>query len=714
MIANKKHKPQTVNVKSEIVTRLYLVYVIILLAGVLIILQILYLQLFRKEELQAKAATTKDEIVQSNRGDICDINGRVLATSIPYYRVSFDAKVPKDIVFSANVDSLAKCLATLFKDKTAAEYLYILKEAREKKDRYLKLQDDVTYSQLKQLKNFPIFNKGRYKGGLIYEMQTTRVLPHFILAERTIGYVSESGKKVGIEGAFNTELKGKLGYRLVQKMSGGGWRPIKFDNEIEPEDGLDIITTIDINIQDLVETALKKQILKNKAKWGTAILMEVKTGEIRAIANLGRVNDSTYIEDYNYGIGMLYEPGSTFKLASIIAALDKGKIELDDIIDTKDGILKIGDFTIRDSEIGGYGRITVEQAFILSSNIGVSSIVYEQFKKKPEEFLDRLYNMGLNEPLYINDLEGEKEPEIKYPGEEFWSGVSLRQMSIGYELKITPIQLLAFYNAIANEGVMIKPFFVKGIRQHGEIVEEYSTKILNNAVCSKKTLEKVKKLLEGVVKTGTATNLQCSSFSIAGKTGTAQIALNSGGYTSETGIDYNASFAGYFPADNPKYSCIVVINSPKEVSYYGGQAAGPIFKEIAEKLYATDYDMQKDKEFNVENLNIISDIPECKAGNSRLLATVLEKLFFDIQTEENIDSKWVSASIENNKVAFKNLRMEKGIVPNVKGMGASDAVYILENRGLKVKIEGRGTVAYQSLESGTNINNGETIKIILR
>jgi len=708
-----KVKQNKEDVKSEIVSKLYLVYVFVLFIGVVILLQILYLQIFKKDELAEKAATTKDEIVDPNRGDICDVNGRTLATSIPYYKISMDTKVQKDSVFIKNVDSLAICLANLFQDRTAAEYLKLIKQGRKEKNQYLHLQDNVTYSELKQLKTFPIFKKGRYKGGLIYDKQTFRILPHYMLAERTIGYVNETGKKIGIEGAFNTELKGKFGYRLVQKMSGGSWRPIKFDNEIEPEDGQDIITTIDINIQDLVETSLRKQLLKNKAQWGTAILMDVKTGEIRAIANLGRQNDSTYIEDYNYGIGMLYEPGSTFKLASIIAALEKGNVELDDIVDTKNGVLQIGDFVLRDSQKGGYGKITVQQAFELSSNIGVSGIVYEQFKKDPEEFFDRLYNMGLNERLDINDVEGEKEPEIKYPGEEFWSGVSLRQMSIGYELKITPIQLLAFYNAVANDGVMLKPIFVKGIRQYGEIIQEFKSEIINNAICSKKTLEKARLLLEGVVKEGTATNLQCSSFNIAGKTGTAQIALNSGGYTTETGKNYNASFVGYFPAENPKYSCIVVINSPKEVSFYGGQAAGPIFKEIAEKLYATDYDMQIEKEFDLDNFDEIKSTPISKSGYSDFLDVVYDKLNIEVSNSKDVKNDWVKVTTNANKIQFSSIKLEKGIVPNVVGMGASDAVYLLENRGLKVIVEGRGTVTNQSLESGAVIEKGQSITIKL-
>jgi len=708
-----KVKSKKADVKTDIITRLYFVYAFVLLIGAVVLIQILFLQIVKKDELEAKAATTKDEIVEPNRGDICDINGRTLSTSIPYYKISMDTKVQSDITFAKSVDSLAICLANLFKDRTTAEYLKLIKQGRAKKDQYLHLQDNVTYSQLKKLKTFPIFKKGRYKGGLIYDKQTIRIMPHFILAERTIGYVNETGKKIGIEGAFNTELKGKSGYRLVQKMSGGSWRPIKFDNEIEPEDGQDIITTIDINIQDLAETALKKQLLINKAKWGTVILMDVKTGEVRAIANLGKVNDSTYIEDYNYGIGMLFEPGSTFKLASIIAALEKGNVELDDIVDTKNGVLQIGDFVLRDSQKGGYGRITVEQAFELSSNIGVSGIVYDQFKKDPEEFFDRLYNMGLNERLDINDVEGEKEPEIKYPGEEFWSGVSLRQMSIGYELKITPIQLLAFYNAVANDGVMLKPIFVKGIREHGEIVQEFKTEIINNAICSKKTLEKAKILLEGVVKKGTATNLQCSSFNIAGKTGTAQIALNSGGYTTETGKNYNASFVGYFPAENPKYSCIVVINSPKEVSFYGGQAAGPIFKEIAEKLYATDYDMQIEKEFDLDNFDEIVSTPISKSGYSDFLNIVYETFNIETNNSKKITNDWVRVTTNANNIEFSSIKLEKGIVPNVVGMGASDAIYLLENRGLKVIVDGRGTVTNQSLEQGAVIEKGQTITIKL-
>jgi cell division protein FtsI (penicillin-binding protein 3) len=699
--------------KSEIVQKFTLIYFIVLLGAIFIILQILFLQLIKREDLEEQAATTKGEEVPPNRGDICDINGRILATSLPYYEIRMDTQSPADSVFTKHVDSLAYYLSELFKDKTKSEYLKKLKTARENKDRYLFIQSNVTHTQYKEIKKFPIFKKGKYKGGLIAVQKTDRILPHFILAERTIGYVNdETNKKIGIEGAFNEELKGKNGYHLVQKMSGGGWRPIKFDNEVEPEDGKDVITTIDINVQDLVETTLKNQLIKLKANYGTVVLMEVSTGEVRAIANLTRKNDSTYIEDFNYAIGRLYEPGSTFKLPAIMAAFEKSDIELDEKVDTKQGELKIGDFILRDSQKGGYGVITVQQAFELSSNIGISTIVYNQFKDDPEEFFDRLYSMNINQKLGIEDIKGEVMPEIKYPGDEFWSGVSLRQMAIGYELQLAPIQLLAFYNAIANDGVLIKPIFVKGIRQYGEIVEEFETEVLNTSICSKKTLAKVKILLEGVIENGTACNLKSENFKIAGKTGTSQIAYGSTGYISETGIDYNASFVGYYPADNPKYSCIVVINSPKEVTYYGGQAAGPIFNEIAEKLYATDYDMQSEKEFNLDNMPLLRTSPKIKSGFTGFLDIVLSEM--NINTlDENKSSDWVKVSKIDSTYEYVDLNVEKGIVPDVLGMGAREAIYLLENRGLKVKIDGRGTVNEQSLPAGSVITQGKTIKITL-
>lgn len=708
-----KRKKNNKEIKLEIVQKFYLLYIVILLFAIIIIGQILFLQIFKKEKLEKKAATTRIEEVEANRGDICDINGRLLATSIPYYEIRMDTKCPKDSLFFNNVDSLAYCLSEYFGNKTKEEYLEKLLKAREEGNQYLFIGKNLTHNELKEIKKFPIFNKGKYKGGIIAEPQTTRVLPHDLLASRLIGYYNEETKKnVGIEGAFDEELRGKNGFRFIEKMSGGDWRPIKFDNEVEPQDGKEIISTIDINIQDLVETTLLNQLLKLKAKYGVAVLMEVKTGEVRAIANLEKINDSTYIEKFNHAIGTLYEPGSTFKLPAIMAAFENSDIQLDEIVDTKNGILKIKDFVMKDSKKGGYGKITVQQAFELSSNIGISGIIYDQFGDNPEKFLDRLYSMTLNEPLEINDIAGEKEPEIKYPDDAFWSGVSLRQMAIGYELKVTAIQMLAFYNAIANNGVMIKPFFVKAIREHGEIVEEFETEVISTSICSKKTLKKVKTLLEGVVENGTATNLKSENFKIAGKTGTSQIAYGSGGYTTEEGVEYNASFVGYYPADNPKYSCIVVVNSPKEIAFYGGQAAGPIFKEIAEKLYTTDYDMQSDKIFDIENLEDVESSPKVKSGFSGFIDIVFKELEID-NIDKTKTSDWVKVANNDSIFHFSDINVEKGIVPNVIGMGAREAIYLLENRGLKVIVDGRGTVKNQSIPAGSVILQGKSIKITL-
>jgi len=714
MARTKKNNTPKTDVKSEIVLRFSFVYFLAVFVAILIIFQIVFLQNWKKEELKEKAATTKGEEVPPNRGDICDINGRTLATSLPYYEIRMDTQSPADTVFSNHVDSLAYYLSDLFKDKTKDEYLKILKQGKKDKNKYLLIHSNVTHTQLKIMKEFPIFRKGKYKGGLIADQKTERILPHFLLAKRTIGYFNvETGKEIGIEGAFNDELKGKNGYRLVQKMSGGNWRPIKFDNEVEPEDGKDVITTIDVNIQDLVQSTLERQLIKLKANYGIAVLMEVKTGEVRAISNLTKKNDSTYNEEFNYAVGRLYEPGSTFKLPALMAAFEKSEIDLNEKVDTKNGELWVSNFPIRDSQKGGYGVITVQQAFELSSNIGISTIVYNQFKDDPEEFFDRLYSMDLNQKLDINDVDGEVEPEIKYPGDKLWSGVSLRQMAIGYELQLTPMQLLAFYNAVANDGKLIKPIFVKAIREHGEIVETFETEVLNPSICSKKTLEKVHILLKGVVENGTAKNLKSENFAIAGKTGTSQIAYGSTGYISETGVDYNASFVGYYPADNPKYSCIVVINSPKEVTYYGGQAAGPIFHEIAEKLYATDYDMQSEKEFDLDNIEDLKTFPKIKSGFKGFTDIVLEELNMKIAEKQNINSDWVKSNTADSIIKFTGIKVEKGIVPNVIGMGASDALYLLENKGLKVSIEGRGTIKEQSLPAGSVIIKGKTIKLTL-
>lgn len=698
------------SLKQDIVWRVGIVYLVIFLLALSIVGKILYLNFVKGQELSQKAQslTLKDITIDSNRGDIYSSGNRLLASSIPYYEIRMDLKstaMPQK-VFSEKVDSLAYCLSGLFKDKTPSEYKKELITSRRNGERYHLIKRRVDYNQLQELKRFPIFRMGKYRGGFIYEQVNRRILPHHNLASRTIGYLTRgnSGNVVGIEGAYDHELKGAKGIRLMQKLSGNIWMPVKDGNEVEPKDGNDVVTTIDVNIQDVAESALLKQLMKHDAHHGTAVLMEVQTGDIKAIVNLEKDKNGIYRELYNYAIGESTEPGSMFKLASLIVALEDGVIHLDDTVDTGNGEIKYYDKIVRDTRKGGYGKITVKQAFEVSSNVGISKIINENYKGREHHFIDRLYSMNLNEKLGV-EIKGEGTPEIKYPGDKLWSGISLPMISHGYEIRLTPLQILTFYNAVANNGKMVKPSFVREIRYHGETLRSFDIKVLNPSICSGETIEKVKQLLEGVVENGTATNLKNSSVKIAGKTGTAQIANEKYGYKLESKISYQASFVGYFPADNPKYSCIVVVNSPSNSVYYGNLVAGPVFKEIADKVYAINLSLQNG--FDDFKQRVI-DPPYSKNGNYQDLMVVLKTMGINKNGKEII-SDWVITTKRDSFIELENLQVRDEFVPNVVEMGMKDALYLLENAGLKVIVKGRGKVKSQSIPPGTLINRGTSI-----
>jgi cell division protein FtsI (penicillin-binding protein 3) len=702
------------SVKKDILFRVAIVYIAFLLFGLLIVGRIIYLQVFEKKEWTDKANTfaLKTMNIPANRGSIYASDGRLLASSVPYYEVHFDAKCENltDRVFNKGIDSLALCLSRLFGDRSKEAYKQSLIAARQKGKRYHLVKSGVNYIQLKKLQEFPIFRLGRYKGGLIYMQENRRVRPHQNLAGRLIGYTSKDvdGNVVGIEGAYNDQLAGIQGVRLMQRLTGDAWMPMNDRNEIEPRDGRDIITTIDVNLQDVAQKALLQQLISQGAQYGTAVLMEVKTGEVKAMVNLGRDENGYYREVQNYAIGESTEPGSTFKLPVLIAALEDGVVELEDTIDTGNGTFRYYDKTIRDEhfEHGGYGKITVEQVFEYSSNVGMAKIITGAYKEKPGDFIDRLYGMRLNEKLGI-DIKGEGKPEIRYPGDKYWSGISMAMMAHGYEVRITPLQTLTFYNAIANNGKMVKPRFVKEIRYHGKLVRRYNTEVLQSSVCSRSTLRKVKKMLEGVVESGTARNLDNPLIKIAGKTGTNQIYNKKYGYKSSSEVSYQASFVGYFPADAPQYSCIVVVNSPSKNVYYGNMVAGPVFLEIARKVFATSVDMHP---VVARNKDIPLDLPYSKTGNRNELRQVLKEL--DVPVENShMRTEWVSTEKKEDAVAFSNRSIVHGLVPNVVSMGAKDAIYLLENAGLRVRLLGRGSVRQQSVAPGSRIRKGDLITL---
>jgi cell division protein FtsI (penicillin-binding protein 3) len=695
------------SLKKDIVWRVGLIYAVFFLFGLAILGRVLHLQLVEGEKWSQKqqTLTLKDFTIEPNRGNIFDTRYRLLATSVPYYEIRMDLRsnALSASVFNENVDALARNLSVLFRDKSAYQYKSELLNARRNGERYHLVKRRVTYEELKALKSFPIFELGRYKGGFIYVQDNRRILPHQSLASRTIGYLTKgsSGNVVGIEGAYDHYLRGVVGVRMMQKLSGNVWMPVHDKNEVEPRDGYDVITTLDINIQDVAHHALLKQLQRHDARHGTAILMEVESGEIRALVNLEKDDDGAYRELYNYAIGESSEPGSTFKLPVLMAALEDGVVDLYDTIDTGEGSVQFYDKVIRDTREEGYGKITLKEVFEVSSNVGVSKCIDAHYRGREKEFIDRLYSMDLNQKLGL-EIKGEGTPDIKYPGDSLWSGISLPMMSHGYEIRMTPMQILAFYNAVANDGKLIRPKLVREIRSNGQLLKRIPTVVINPSITSMSTIRKAQEMLKGVVENGTAKNLRNDLYSIAGKTGTAQVAKQNTGYGRFSEIQYQASFVGYFPADHPKYSCIVVVNAPSKWVYYGNLVAGPVFKEISDKVYASQLDLHEPVNMADQNN---TTFPFSKNGSLGDLVSIID--YFKLGPDPQVTgSDWVITESTDSAIMVSPLPVQDKLVPNVVGMGIKDAVFLLENSGLKVRARGWGTVRSQSVIPGTIVRPG--------
>ncbi len=699
------------NDNRQLRARANMVYLTIVLFALAIAVKLFTIQLVEGEKWLARAETvsTTYRIVEPDRGHIYSEDGRLLATSVPEYEIRMDM-VPNgltDDLFRANIDSLSIRLAGIFADRTASEYKRDLTDARHRKERYHLIKRKVDHTQVQTLRTFPLFRLGRYKGGMVAEKHTARIRPFGRLASRTVGYVLRDNSTVGLEGGYDKWLRGVTGRRLERRLTGGVWMPIDDGDGVDPKPGSDIHTTIDMNLQDVADAALEAQLRKHGAQYGTLVVMEVETGYIKAICNLTR-KDSSYVADLNYAISQATEPGSTFKLASLMIGIEDGLIKPTDTVDTRKGQVRFHDRIMKDSHEGGYGRITVQRAFELSSNTGVSLAVNKAYQKDPKRFVDGLRRMGLADATDVM-IPGEAVPTMRNPGEKGWSGVSLPWMSIGYEVALTPLQVLTFYNAVANNGRMMQPQFVDHISRNGKTIERFEPKVSNAKICSKGTLDIVHGMLQGVVDSGTAVNLKAAHFDIAGKTGTAQIARN-GSYKSE-GLSYQASFVGYFPADAPKYSCIVVVNGPTMSGYYGNVVAGPIFKEIADKIYSNRLELQQEV--------LLAEVtgprtPISLSGHSGDLRTALQGLNVPMVVEG--EGEWATTTAGDSTVVLSARGIPTDamdLVPNVLGMGLRDAIYILENRGLRVRIQGSGMVRRQSIMPGSRASMGSTITIEL-
>jgi len=648
------------------------VSILILILAISVVVKLINIQFVKGDYYisLSEKNNIKNNIIPANRGSVYSSGGKLLATSVPKYEIRFDALVPSDKNFNKNLTDLSNSISG-HDNKSTSFWQQKLINARKSGNKYLLIARNLGYSDYIKFRNFPLFNQGKNKGGFIFIQNTKRDYPMGGIAQRTIGYERKDDQgnvtRPGIDGAFGSKyLKGTDGKRLSQKIGKGQWKPIEDFNQIEPQDGFDIYTTIDVKIQDVAHFALLEQLEKFKADHGSVVVMEVSTGEVKAISNLGRTSIGTYYEKLNYAIGESHEPGSTFKLMGMVAALEDKVVDTSDVIDTEAGVLTFYGRKVKDSKRGGYGKISVAKAFEVSSNTAMVKLITDNYKDHPEKFIDRLYSMGLNNTLDLPIL-GEGIPKITHPlDKKKWNGLVLPWMAFGYGVSLTPLQTLTFYNAIANDGIMLKPRFLREVKDFDKIVEVFNKQIINPSICSKETAKKVQKMMQNVVekKHGTAHNIYSPSFSMAGKTGTCQTE-----YWKEPGL-YISSFAGYFPVENPKYSCIVVIHKPdKKIGYYGNIVAAPVFKKIAQKIYSET------------------------AIEDRLKGVEISELDFE------------------NDIYIRSIE-DRSVMPNVTKLNLSDAIALLENLGLDVEVSGSGNKINQSVKSGSKINKNQ--KVILK
>lgn len=643
--------------------------------GVAVMVKLTNIQFVQGDAYRAKASEriVKDFIVPANRGNVYSVNGNLLATSIPKYDIRLDALTANSTLFEEKLKPLCDSLAEFPGKRTSSQYQRLIRKARVNKNRYLQLARNLGYSEYMRMRTYPLLDLSPFKGGLIVEQTTKREHPMGGIAQRTIGYerIDEKGNvtRPGIDGAFGIKyLRGTDGKHAKQQIGKNQWKPILDYNKIEPKDGLDVYTTIDVNVQDIAHHALLKQLEYYEAEHGCVVVMEVETGEIRAISNLGRTSKGTYYERLNYAVGESHEPGSTFKVMALMAALEDKVVDTATVVDTKMGTKRFYGRTISDTK--GYGKISVARALEVSSNIGLASILDEHYSKSPKKFINHLKDWGLDKTIGVSII-GEGAPVIPEPGDKIWSKNALPSMAYGYNLQMTPLQTLTFYNAIANDGEMVKPRFIKMVKEFDKEVEVFEKEVLHRNICSKKTLVEVQDILKNIVIRGTGKRMYSKTFSMAGKTGTARTEYQN---YEEWRKDrkYVSSFAGYFPVENPKYSCIVVIHKPStKVGYYGADVSGPVFKTIAQKIY--------------------TDTPL-------------------IEEVESLEVKHASVEAQF-ETYYKTAQTYKTIMPNVVGLPAMDAVALLENMGLRVDFRGSGVVKNQSVSKGQKVKKNQ--KVIL-
>ena len=711
--------------RTDTLWKTYLVYFLVLLFGIALIVKIILVQTKDSEELK-KLAQQKElrvRTLEASRGNIYSSDGQLMATSIPQYDVFFDYKAVDSTLLANKIDSLCIQMSELFPKRTPAQWKAFFAEGMVKKNRHYKIGLNISLAEYNKMQKFVIFNQGLYKGGLIAEKKIRRERPFKELAGLMLGMANEEqGYFFGIEGAYNEYLRGVNGHQLVRRIQHGDWMPVNSEEDVEAQNGDDVITTFDIKLQDIVENALNHTLTENKAEQGCAILMDVETGYVKAMANL-RLNHETgkYEESYNVAMAERYEPGSVFKIASMVVLFNhKEDTKLTDLVNIGTGPIKFSNRVMKDDHSFAKGGIcTVQEVIEQSSNKGTAVLITKAFAAHPEKYVDGLYALGLNKKIGTG-IKGEAQPVIKHPndktkdGRKLWSNVSLPWMSIGYEVNVTPMQLIMLYNAIANGGRLMKPQFVTEIRRGSQTVEKYDPICLNEHIASPESIKKLQTMLEGVAIRGTAKRQFAGCVvNVAGKTGTAQYYDRVQGYAyHEPGIGrklYNTTFVGYFPAEQPRYSCIVMVSRARGRFWAAGGVSAPGFREIAEKVYAMRIGTQDDDSIKVAP-RIASEPVIVRHDKETAFLKSIAKDYNDFA----INGEWVTVEQnESGETKIKEARLQSGRVPNVIGMDISDAVYLLENMGIKTNFVGQGTVKEQSLHPGDTVRANSIIHLTL-
>ena len=702
------------DLRRDILWRVYLCFLGMVLICLAVLGRVFFIQHVQGKYWRALSDSLHQKYVDlsAERGTIYSEDGNMLSTSVPYFNIyiDFDAdglREKKGKRFKENLDSLSYCLARLFKDQSSAAYKKELLQGYKSDDRYYLLRRNLSFEQYKQLRTFPLVREGRNKSGFITETSSKRLNPFGLLANRTIGLSRDNWQNVGLERTYDSLLKGENGRRLVRYLNGGTYIPVE-GYEIDPENGKDILTTIDVNTQDIAENALLSMLIENECEHGTCIVMETATGKIKAMANLGRQSDGSYWEDLNYAI-RASEPGSTFKLATLLSLLEDHEVKLTDHLNIEGGTWKIGTRTVHDSEKQEISDVTVEEAFEHSSNVGMAKLVTAHYSNHPQQFVDHLKKLRLNQVTGI-DLAGETSPIIKSPKSKTWSASTLPWMAFGYEVLISPLQTLTLYNAVANNGKMMRPYLVNKVQYAGGIERQNQPVVLVDKICTDETLIELQTCLKGVCIRGTAKSAFKNTFyPVAGKTGTALVANGNRGYADHI---YQSSFAGYFPANNPRYTCIVVIkNKPFAKKFLGALVAGPVFREVADKLMSVESVMPDSTQLGYfTGLMRKDSTAYYYAGSADAMKNVMHTLQMSYNDSSN-GKKWAGMYREKNQPVVKEKTEEQKHMPDVKGMGLKDALFLLESREIVVSAKGTGKVKQQSIQPGAIVSKNQ--KLIL-